>query len=68
MCDACPQEEEKNNCLAILAFASLLWATEAVPLFATAMLVPPLVVILRVSKQVLCMRCRNPNAPACSCL
>uniref|UniRef100_A0A7S0WPN7 SPX domain-containing protein n=1 Tax=Chlamydomonas leiostraca TaxID=1034604 RepID=A0A7S0WPN7_9CHLO len=42
------EEPEKNNCLALLVFASMLWATEAVPLFATAMLVPVLVVVLRV--------------------
>ncbi|GAX73558.1 hypothetical protein CEUSTIGMA_g1009.t1 [Chlamydomonas eustigma] len=42
------EEPEKNNCLAMLVFVSMLWATEAIPLFATSMLVPPLVVILRV--------------------
>eukprot|EP00798_Chlamydomonas_sp_ICE-L_P024060 gene24060-9634_t len=41
-------DEAKQNCLAMLAFVSLLWATEAIPLFSTSMLVPPLVVILRV--------------------
>jgi di/tricarboxylate transporter len=32
----------------MLVFVSMLWATEAIPLFATSMLVTPLVVILRV--------------------
>eukprot|EP00983_Pelagomonas_calceolata_P073345 1152084-Pelagomonas_calceolata.AAC.1 len=42
------QEPEKSNCAALLAFVSLLWATEAIPLFATALLVPPLAAVLRV--------------------
>lgn len=32
----------------MLVFVSLLWCTEALPLFATSMLVPLLVVVLRV--------------------
>ena len=39
---------EKRNCAALLAFVSLLWCLEAVPLFVTSMIVPVLVVILRV--------------------
>ncbi|ODV91912.1 hypothetical protein CANCADRAFT_22162 [Tortispora caseinolytica NRRL Y-17796] len=42
------EEPAKRNCLAILITASLLWATEAMPLFATAMLIPFLVVLLNV--------------------
>ncbi|KAI1290656.1 low-affinity phosphate transporter [Mortierella claussenii] len=41
---------EKQNCFAILIFASLLWATEAMPLFVTSLLVPLLVVMLRVMR------------------
>ncbi|KAK9798599.1 hypothetical protein WJX73_006781 [Symbiochloris irregularis] len=41
-------QPERRNCLALLAFASLLWCTEALPLFVTSMLVPFLVVVLRV--------------------
>ncbi|KAG0200710.1 low-affinity phosphate transporter [Mortierella sp. GBA30] len=41
---------EKQNCFAILVFASLLWATEAMPLFVTSLLVPLLVVMLRVMR------------------
>ncbi|KAI8465297.1 MAG: low-affinity phosphate transporter [Monoraphidium minutum] len=41
-------EPEKQNCLALLVFASLLWCTEALPLFVTSMLVPFLIVTLRV--------------------
>lgn len=40
--------EEENRCLAILVFATLLWATEAIPLFVTSMLIPLLMVVLRV--------------------
>ncbi len=41
-------EREKQNCLALLVFVSLLWCTEALPLFVTSMLVPLLTVVLRV--------------------
>ncbi|CAE6454918.1 unnamed protein product [Rhizoctonia solani] len=40
--------KEANRCLAILIFATILWATEAIPLFITSMGVPLLVVSLRV--------------------
>ncbi|KAF8606653.1 SPX-domain-containing protein [Ceratobasidium sp. AG-I] len=40
--------EEANRCLAILIFSTILWATEAIPLFITSMAVPLLVVCLRV--------------------
>ena len=39
---------EQNACAALLAFVSLLWCTEALPLFVTSMLVPLLTVLLRV--------------------
>lgn len=39
---------EQQNCLAMVIFVSLLWATEAIPLFVTSLLVPFLVVTLRV--------------------
>jgi len=39
---------EQQNCLALVVFVSLLWATEAVPLFVTSLLVPFLCVVLRV--------------------
>ncbi|KAH9815339.1 putative transporter, partial [Teratosphaeria destructans] len=39
---------EQQNCLALVAFVSLLWATEAIPLFVTSLLVPLLVVLLNV--------------------
>jgi phosphate transporter len=39
---------EQQNCLALVVFISMLWATEAIPLFVTSLLVPFLAVILRV--------------------
>ncbi|KAI2622257.1 SPX domain-containing protein [Xylaria nigripes] len=39
---------EQQACLAMLVFVSLLWATEAIPLFVTALLIPFLCVILKV--------------------
>lgn len=39
---------EQSNCLALLVFVSLMWATEVIPLFTTSLLVPLLVVLLRV--------------------
>ncbi|KAK9465126.1 SPX domain-containing protein [Lipomyces arxii] len=38
---------EQQSCLAILIAASMLWATEVVPLFVTSMLVPLLIVVFR---------------------
>jgi phosphate transporter len=38
----------EQNCLALVILVSLLWATEAIPLFVTSLLVPFLVVVLRV--------------------
>lgn len=37
-----------NRCFAVLIFATLLWATEAIPLFVTSMLIPLLLVTLRI--------------------
>ncbi|KAK4688593.1 phosphate transporter, partial [Tremellales sp. Uapishka_1] len=39
---------EESNCLAMLVFCTILWATEAIPLFVTSLAVPLLVVFLRV--------------------
>ncbi|OAX84005.1 hypothetical protein ACJ72_01621, partial [Emergomyces africanus] len=41
---------EQQNCLAMLVFVSLLWSTEAIPLFVTSLLVPFLVVTLRIMR------------------
>ncbi|ORX38546.1 SPX domain-domain-containing protein [Kockovaella imperatae] len=40
----------ESNCLAMLVFCTILWATEAIPLFVTSLAVPLLVVFLRVLK------------------
>ncbi|ORY04912.1 hypothetical protein K493DRAFT_205184 [Basidiobolus meristosporus CBS 931.73] len=39
---------EQQNCFAMLVFVSLAWATEVIPLFVTALLVPMMAVFLRV--------------------
>lgn len=44
------QEVEQRNCFALLVCASILWATEAIPLFVTSLLVPLLIVTLGVLK------------------
>ncbi|KAF4624548.1 hypothetical protein G7Y89_g13622 [Cudoniella acicularis] len=44
------KKPEQQNCLAMLIFVSLLWATEVIPLFVTSLLIPFLCVILRVVK------------------
>ncbi|RKF57917.1 putative transporter C3B8.04c [Golovinomyces cichoracearum] len=41
-------EAEQQNCLAMLVFVSLLWATETIPLFVTSLLIPFLSVVLRI--------------------
>lgn len=42
---------EQQNCLAMLVFASLLWATEVIPLFVTSLLIPFLVVVLQIMRE-----------------
>ena len=44
------KKPEQQNCLALVVFVSLLWATEAIPLFVTSLMVPFLVVVLRVAR------------------
>lgn len=44
------QDLLQKNCLAIVVYASLLWATETIPLFVTSLLVPLLIVVLPVLK------------------
>ncbi|PVH67959.1 SPX-domain-containing protein [Cadophora sp. DSE1049] len=39
---------EQQNCLAMLIFVSLLWATEVIPLFVTSLIIPFLCVVLKV--------------------
>ena len=45
------KKEEQQNCLAMLVFVSLLWATEVIPLFVTSLLVPFLTVLLRIMRE-----------------
>ena len=44
------KKPEQQNCLAMLVFVSLMWATEVIPLFVTSLLVPFLVVVLRIMR------------------
>ncbi|RMZ85145.1 hypothetical protein DV738_g269, partial [Chaetothyriales sp. CBS 135597] len=44
------KKPEQQNCLAMLVFVSLLWATETIPLFVTSLLVPFLTVILHIMR------------------
>ncbi|CAI5758925.1 unnamed protein product [Candida verbasci] len=44
------KDPSQKNCFAILICASLLWATEAIPLFVTSLLIPLLIVFLNVCK------------------
>ncbi|OJJ47748.1 hypothetical protein ASPZODRAFT_24645 [Penicilliopsis zonata CBS 506.65] len=41
---------EQQNCLAMLVFVSLLWATEVIPLFVTSLLIPFLVILLGIMR------------------
>ncbi|KAJ5543429.1 hypothetical protein N7461_009432 [Penicillium sp. DV-2018c] len=41
---------EEQNCLAMLVLVSVLWATEAIPLFVTSLLIPFLVVTLGIMR------------------
>ncbi|KDN52968.1 SPX-domain-containing protein [Tilletiaria anomala UBC 951] len=41
---------EEQNCLALLVFCTILWATEVIPLFVTSFMVPLLVVTLQVAR------------------
>lgn len=43
-------DSAQRNCFALLICASLLWATEAIPLFVTSLVIPLLIVVLNVVK------------------
>ncbi|KAK4530823.1 hypothetical protein CCYA_CCYA05G1680 [Cyanidiococcus yangmingshanensis] len=45
---AAARDGAAQRCLALVTFASVLWATEAVPLFVTSLAIPLLTVVLRV--------------------
>ncbi|KAI5966294.1 PHO91 [Candida pseudojiufengensis] len=44
------KDKPQRNCFAMLICASLLWATEAIPLFVTSLLLPLLIVIFNIIK------------------
>ncbi|KAG0741739.1 hypothetical protein G6F23_007360 [Rhizopus arrhizus] len=41
---------QENYCFALLIFAAIMWATEAIPLYATSLMIPFLVVVLGVMR------------------
>ncbi|KFA50504.1 hypothetical protein S40293_03033 [Stachybotrys chartarum IBT 40293] len=45
------EKEDEQNCLALLVFVSMLWATETIPLFVTALLIPFLATVLNVVRE-----------------
>ncbi|KAF8638963.1 hypothetical protein AX17_001824 [Amanita inopinata Kibby_2008] len=51
-----------NACFAVLSFCTVLWASEAIPLFVTSLFVPLLLVTLRVIKDESGQRLSTPNA------
>ncbi|KAI0346236.1 Sodium/sulfate symporter [Trametopsis cervina] len=53
---------EANRCLAVLVFATLMWATEAIPLFVTSIFIPLLLVTLRVIRDGNDKRLSAPDA------
>ncbi|KAF4597064.1 low-affinity phosphate transporter [Pleurotus pulmonarius] len=55
---------EANKCFAILIFSTVLWATEAIPLFVTSMFIPLLMVCLRVIRSSDCAN--SSELPDCS--
>ncbi|KAI8874902.1 SPX-domain-containing protein [Backusella circina FSU 941] len=46
LCVNCFDNQQENYCFALLIFSALMWATEAVPLYATSCLIPFLIVPL----------------------
>ncbi|CAO3617856.1 unnamed protein product [Cunninghamella blakesleeana] len=43
-------ERHENYCFALLIFAAIMWATEAVPLYATSLLIPFLIVLMGIMR------------------
>ncbi|KAI8883859.1 SPX-domain-containing protein [Backusella circina FSU 941] len=50
MCVDTMGQYEASKCLALLVFAAVMWASECIPLFATAMLIPLMVVPMHLVK------------------
>ncbi|KAI7862321.1 Sodium:sulfate symporter transmembrane region-domain-containing protein [Spinellus fusiger] len=46
----CFNDRQENHCFALLVFSAIMWATEAVPLYATSLMIPFLVVLLSILK------------------
>jgi phosphate transporter len=56
------EQEAANRCFAVLIFATLMWATEAIPLFVTSIFIPLLLVTLRVVRDSEGERLSTPDA------
>ncbi|CAO3614435.1 unnamed protein product [Cunninghamella echinulata] len=42
--------QQENRCFALLLFAAILWATEAIPLYATSLMIPFLIILLGIMR------------------
>ncbi|CAI5061991.1 AVN_HP_G0084020.mRNA.1.CDS.1 [Saccharomyces cerevisiae] len=55
------QDSLQKNCFAILIYASLLWATETIPLFVTSLMIPLLIVVFPVIKDPITSQPMSPR-------
>lgn len=57
-------QPEQQNCLAILVFVCLLWATEVIPLFVTSLMIPFLITVFEVLRSENAEQARLPAKEA----
>ncbi|KAI8374091.1 SPX domain-containing protein [Choanephora cucurbitarum] len=50
LCVDCFNNKQENYCFALLIFAAIMWATEAIPLYATSCMIPFLIVPLQIMR------------------
>ncbi|OBZ89073.1 Low-affinity phosphate transporter PHO91 [Choanephora cucurbitarum] len=50
LCVNCFNNKQENYCFALLIFAAIMWATEAIPLYATSCMIPFLIVPLQIMR------------------
>ncbi|KAI8356171.1 SPX domain-containing protein [Blakeslea trispora] len=50
LCVNCFDNKQENYCFALLIFAAIMWATEAIPLYATSCMIPFLIVPLQIMR------------------
>ncbi|RCI04746.1 low-affinity phosphate transporter [Rhizopus stolonifer] len=51
LCVDCFNNKQENYCFALLIFAAIMWATEAIPLYATSCMIPFLIVPLQIMRE-----------------